>query len=214
MDLKTAGSNAGYIAGAGDKVPQALEQMGYKVTMLQEKDITPENLRQFDVVITGVRAYNIFSWLSNAYPALMNYVREGGVLVTQYNTNNSIGPVKASISPYPFTISRNRITDEGAKVNFLLPNDAVLNYPNKITEKDFDNWIQERSIYNAENTDPAYRKVLSMKDPGENDQDGSLIIADYGKGRFVYTGLVFFLELPAGVTGAYRLFANIIAKRN
>ena len=214
MDLKTAGSNAGYIAGAGDKVPQALEQMGYKVTMLQEKDITPENLRQFDVVITGVRAYNIFSWLSNAYPALMNYVREGGVLVTQYNTNNSIGPVKASISPYPFTISRNRITDEGAKVNFLLPNDAVLNYPNKITEKDFDNWIQERSIYNAENTDPAYRKVLSMKDPGENDQDGSLIIADYGKGRFVYTGLVFFRELPAGVTGAYRLFANIIAKRN
>ena len=214
MDLKTAGSNAGYIAGAGDKVPQALEQMGYRVIMLQEKDITPENLRQFDVVITGVRAYNIFSWLSNAYPALMNYVREGGVLVTQYNTNNSIGPVKASISPYPFTISRNRITDEGAKVNFLLPNDAVLNYPNKITEKDFDNWIQERSIYNAENTDPAYRKVLSMKDPGENDQDGSLIIADYGKGRFVYTGLVFFRELPAGVTGAYRLFANIIAKRN
>jgi LmbE family N-acetylglucosaminyl deacetylase len=214
MDLKTTGSNAGYIAGAGDKVPQALEQMGYRVTMLQEKDITPENLRQFDVVITGVRAYNIFSWLSNAYPALMNYVREGGVLVTQYNTNNSIGPVKANISPYPFTISRNRITDEGAKVNFLLPNDAVLNYPNKITEKDFDNWIQERSIYNAENADPAYRKVLSMKDPGENDQDGSLIIADYGKGRFVYTGLVFFRELPAGVTGAYRLFANIIAKKN
>jgi len=214
MDLRTSGSNAGYIVGAGDKVPQALEQMGYKVTLLQEKDITPENLRQFDVVITGVRAYNIFSWLSNAYPALMNYVREGGVLVTQYNTNNSIGPVKANISPYPFTISRNRITDETAKVNFLLPNDPVLNYPNKITEKDFDNWIQERSIYNAENTDPAYRKVLSMKDPGENDQDGSLIIADYGKGRFVYTGLVFFRELPAGVTGSYRLFANIIAKRN
>lgn len=213
MDLKTAGSNAGYIVGAGDKVPQALEQMGYKVTLLQEKDITPENLRQFDVVITGVRAYNIFSWLSNAYPALMNYVKEGGVLVTQYNTNNSIGPVKANISPYPFNISRNRITDETAKVNFLLPNDPVLNYPNRITDKDFDNWIQERSIYNAENTDPAYRKVLSMKDPGENDQDGSLIIADYGKGRFVYTGLVFFRELPAGVTGSYRLFANIIAKR-
>lgn len=211
MDLKTAGSNAGYIVGAGDKVPQALEQMGYKVTLLQEKDITPENLRQFDVVITGVRAYNIFSWLSNAYPVLMNYVKDGGVLVTQYNTNNSIGPVKANISPYPFNISRNRITDEAAKVNFLLPNDPVLNYPNKITAKDFDNWIQERSIYNAENTDPAYRKVLSMKDPGENEQDGSLIIADYGKGRFVYTGLVFFRELPAGVTGSYRLFANIIA---
>ncbi|MDB5201362.1 MAG: LmbE family protein [Ferruginibacter sp.] len=212
MDLTVKGSLAGYIAGAGDKVPDALQQMGYKVVMLTEADINAANLKQFDVIITGVRAYNIHAWLSTAYPVLMDYVKNGGILLTQYNTNNSIGPVKAKISPYPFTISRNRVTDETAKVNFLLPKHPALNYPNKITAKDFDGWIQERSIYNAENVDPAYERILSMKDPGETDQDGSLIIANYGKGRFVYTGLVFFRELPAGVPGAYRLFANLIAR--
>ncbi len=213
IDLKTVGKTAGYIVGAGDKVPQALEQMGYKVTMLTEKDITTSNLKQFDVIITGVRAYNIHAWLSNVHPTLMQYVKDGGVLLTQYNTNNQLGPVKANMSPYPFTISRNRITDETAKVNFLLPNHPALNYPNKITEKDFDGWIQERSIYNAEKIDSSYKRILSMKDPGEMEQDGSLIVADYGKGKYVYTGLVFFRELPAGVGGAYRLFANLIAKR-
>ena len=212
IDLKTVGTNAGYIAGSGDKVPQALEQMGYKVTMLTEKDITSFNLKQFDVVITGVRAYNVHEWLSNVYPLLMQYVKDGGVLLTQYNTNNSVGPVKANISPFPFTISRNRITDETAAINFLLPNDASLNYPNKITQNDFEGWIQERSIYNAEKTDVAFKKIISMKDPGETEQDGSLIVADYGKGKYVYTGLVFFRELPAAVPGAYRLFANLIAK--
>ncbi len=213
IDLKITGSTAGYIAGAGDKVLQALEQMGYTVTMLTEKDITASHLKQFDVIITGVRAYNIHTWLSNVHPILMQYVKDGGVLLTQYNTNNQLGPVKASMAPYPFTISRNRITDETAAVNFLLPNHPALNYPNKITEKDFDGWIQERSIYNAEKIDSSYKKILSMKDPGETEQDGSLIVADYGKGKYVYTGLVFFRELPAGVGGAYRLFANLIAKR-
>ena len=212
IDLKTVGTAAGYIAGAGDKVPQALEEMGYKVTMLTEKDITSSTLKQFDVVITGVRAYNIHAWLSNVYPTLMQYVKDGGVLLTQYNTNNSIGPVKANISPFPFTISRNRITDETAVVKFLLPNHPTLNYPNKITQNDFEGWIQERSIYNAEKIDPVFQKVISMKDPGEGEQDGSLIVADYGKGKYIYTGLVFFRELPAGVPGAYRLFANLIAK--
>jgi len=212
IDLKIAGSVVGYIAGAGDKVPQALEQMGYKVIMLKQADITKENLKQFDAIIAGVRAYNINEWLSNSYDVLMQYVKDGGVLLTQYNTNNSIGPVKAKISPYPFEITRNRITDEDAKVNFLLPEHPALNYPNKITPKDFDGWIQERSIYNAENIDGNYQRILSMKDPGENEQSGSLIICNYGKGRFIYTGLVFFRELPAGVPGAYRLFANLIAK--
>ena len=213
MDLKTEGSTAGYVAGAGDKVPEALQQMGYKVTLLQEADITLDNLKQFDVIITGVRAYNIHSWLSNAYPVLMQYVKDGGVLLVQYNTNNSIGPMRARISPYLFNISRNRVTDETAAVHFLLPGHAALNYPNKITNKDFDGWIQERSIYHAENADSNYEHILSMKDPGESEQDGSLIIANYGKGRFVYTGLVFFRELPAGIPGAYRLFANLIANK-
>jgi hypothetical protein len=211
MDLKIAGKRVGYIAGAGDKVPQALEQMGYTVVMLTEKELKAGNLQQFDAIVTGVRAYNTNEWMNNVYDALMDYVKEGGILLSQYNTSNQIGPVKAKMAPYPFNITRNRVTDETAKVNFLLPNHPALNYPNKITEKDFDDWIQERSIYNAEKIDSNYQRILSMKDPGENEQDGSLIIANYGKGRFVYTGLVFFRELPAGVPGAYRLFANLIA---
>ena len=213
MDLKTVGTKAGYIAGAGDKLPQALEQMGYTVTMITEKDITAANIKQYDVIIAGVRAYNVHDWLANVYPTLMQYVKDGGTYLVQYNTNNSLSSVKSSIAPYPFTISRNRITDETAAVNFLLPNHPALNFPNKITAKDFDGWIQERSIYNAEAVDSSYKKILSMKDPGEKEQDGSLIIADFGKGRFVYTGLVFFRELPAAVPGAYRLFANLIARR-
>ncbi len=211
MDLKIAGKRVGYIAGAGDKVPQALEQMGYTVAMLTEKELKAGNLKQYDAIVTGVRAYNTNEWMNNVYDVLMDYVKEGGILLSQYNTSNQIGPVKAKMAPYPFNISRNRVTDETAKVNFLLPKHPVLNYPNKITENDFDGWIQERSIYNAEKVDNNYQRILSMKDPGENEQDGSLIIANYGKGRFVYTGLVFFRELPAGVPGAYRLFANLIA---
>lgn len=215
IDLKTEGNYVGYITGAGDKVPEALTAMGYKVVVLKEADIKASNLRQFDAIVTGVRAYNTNEWMNNVYDELMKYVKEGGVLLVQYNTSNQIGPVKAKISPYPFSISRNRITDEEAKVNFLIPDHPALNHPNKITDKDFEGWIQERSIYHADKPDTAYKAILSMKDPGEKEQDGSLIVANYGKGRFVYTGLVFFRELPAGVPGAYRLFANLIAnKRN
>ena len=210
-DIKIDGKLVGYIPGAGDKVPLALQEMGYKVVILSEKDIKAGKLHSYDAIVTGVRAYNTNDWMNTVYDVLMDYVKEGGILLCQYNTSNQIGPVKAKISPYPFTISRGRVTDEEAKVNFLLPNHPALNYPNKISEKDFEGWIQERSIYNAEKTDPAYQRILSMKDPSENEQEGSLIIANYGKGRFVYTGLVFFRELPAGVAGAYRLFANLIA---
>ncbi len=204
--------NIGYISGAGDKVPQALEQMGYKVTILKEKDITAENLKQFNAIVTGVRAYNVNDWMSNEYDVLMDYIKNGGVLLVQYNTNNGLAPLKSKIGPYPFTVSGKRVTDETAKVNFLLPNDSSLNYPNKITNDDFNDWIQERSIYDVENIDSHYKRIFSMKDPNESEQDGSLIIADYGKGKFVYTGLVFFRELPAGVPGAYRLFANLLAQ--
>jgi hypothetical protein len=179
--------------------------------LLSEIDIKAGKLDQFDAIVTGVRAYNTNDWMNNVYDALMDYVKQGGILLCQYNTSNQIGPVKAKISPYPFTITRNRVTDEEAKVNFLLPNHPALNYPNKISEKDFEGWIQERSIYNSGMADPAFQHILSMKDPSESEQDGSLIIANYGKGRFIYTGLVFFRELPAGVPGAYRLFANLIA---
>ncbi|MFZ1369440.1 MAG: PIG-L family deacetylase [Ferruginibacter sp.] len=211
FDLKIEGKLVGYIPGAGDKVPEALVAMGYKVVTLKEPDIQSAYLKQFDAIVTGVRTYNTNEWMNNVYDALMQYVKDGGVLLVQYNTSNRIGPVVAKIAPYPFNISRNRITDEDATVNFLVPDHPALNYPNKISAKDFEGWVQERSVYHAEKTDTAYKHILSMNDPGEKEHDGSLIIANYGKGRFVYTGLVFFRELPAGVPGAYRLFANLIA---
>jgi hypothetical protein len=140
----------------------------------------------------------------------MEYVKEGGNLIVQYNRGN-LGRMSTAIGPYPFAVSNIRVTDEKARVHFLLPDHPVLHYPNAITDRDFDGWIQERGIYFAGQTDPAYEEVLSMSDPGESEQKGSLVIGHYGKGTFVYTGLVFFRELPAGVPGAYRLMANIIA---
>ena len=212
LDIKTSGKAIGYITGAGDKVPQALEQMGYTVTFLQENDFTVENLRRFDAIVTGVRAYNVNAWMDNVYEPLMNYVKAGGVLLVQYNTNNNIGKVTQRLFPYPFEISRTRVTDEIATVRFLESNHPLLNYPNKISTLDFDGWVQERSTYQAEKTDERYQRILSMNDPGEKPGDGSLIAADYGKGRLIYCGLSFFRQLPAGVPGAYRLMANLLAK--
>jgi LmbE family N-acetylglucosaminyl deacetylase len=213
IDASIKGQQIGYIPGAGDKVPAALEQMGYKVTMLKQSDITTANLKQFDAIVTGVRAYNVDPWLNNVYDTLMEYVKNGGVMVAQYNTNNNfLSSINSKIGPYPFTVVNKRVTDEAATVNFLLPDDSILNYPNKITSADFEGWVQERSIYDVENIDSNYHCIISMHDPGEADQNGSLIVANYGKGRFVYTGLVFYRELPAGVPGAYRLFANLITK--
>jgi hypothetical protein len=214
IDLKTVGERIGYIEGAGDKVPAALKQMGYEVLILKEQDVTPAGLKNFDAVMVGVRAYNVVDFMAEKYDVLMDYVKGGGNLIVQYNTNNNLAAVKSKIGPYPFTISRFRVTDENAKVDFLLPQHVVLNYPNKITAADFDDWIQERGIYHAFPFDEQnYEAPLSMSDqgPGESPQKGSLIIGSYGKGKFVYTGLVFFRELPAGVPGAYRLLANIIA---
>jgi LmbE family N-acetylglucosaminyl deacetylase len=203
----------GYIVGAGDKVPEALEQMGYDVTLLTDKELSRNNLQQFDAIITGVRAYNTNEWMNKYYDKLMKYVSDGGNLIVQYNTSNNIGPVRAKISPYNFNIGRlNRITDENAPVTLLKPDHPVFNFPNKITQDDFKGWIQERSIYHAVQWDSTkFETVIAMNDPGEKPEEGSLIIAKYGKGVFVYTGIVFFRELPAGVPGAYRLLANIIA---
>jgi LmbE family N-acetylglucosaminyl deacetylase len=209
--IKTAGHRIGYIEGAGDKVPAALQQMGYEVVTLREKDLaSAAYLQQFDAIIAGVRAYDVHPGLNGRHAVLMEYVKGGGNLIVQYN-RDGLGQMKTTIGPYPFSVANIRVTDETAKVNFVLPDHKVLNYPNKITDGDFDGWIQERGIYFAGQTDTAYQAVLSMKDPGESEQKGSLVIANYGKGVFVYTGLVFFRELPAGVPGAYRLMANIIA---
>ncbi|MGI8951205.1 MAG: PIG-L family deacetylase [Chitinophagaceae bacterium] len=211
IDVIVKGKNIGYIVGAGDKVPEALQQLGYSITYLREANVTEENLKQFDAIITGVRAYNTQPWLSAKYDVLMNYIKNGGNLIVQYNTSNNNENGVAKIGPYNFNINRTRVTDENAKVDILLPNNSALNYPNKITQKDFEGWTQERSIYQAENFDTHFFAPLGMNDPKEKESNGSLIIAPYGKGNFVYTGLVFFRELPVGVTGAYRLMVNLIA---
>jgi LmbE family N-acetylglucosaminyl deacetylase len=210
MDLKTSGKKIGYISGAGDKVPEALTQMGYEVTIMGEKELSKNHLAQFDAIITGVRAYNTNEWLNNFHVKLMEYVKNGGNLIVQYNTSNQIGPVRAKIGPYPFNIGRNRVSVETAPVQILDRSHSVFNFPNKISDKDFEGWIQERSIYHASEFDSSFKPLLRMNDPGEKADDGSLIVAKYGKGYFTYTGLVFFRELPAGIPGAYRIMANLI----
>jgi hypothetical protein len=212
LDIKIIGKKIGYIAGAGDKVMQALQQMGYEVKSLSEADITDENLKQFDAIITGIRAYNIYAYLSDKNDILMRYVKNGGNFIVQYLKSNQVGQQKVKAGPYPFTIDAgSRVTEEDAAVNFLLPAHAALNYPNKITQKDFQGWVQERSTYQAVQMDSHYETLLSMHDTGQQESKGSLLIAKYGIGNFVYAGLVFFRQLPAGVPGAYRLMANLIA---
>jgi LmbE family N-acetylglucosaminyl deacetylase len=208
VNLKTAGKKIGYIEGAGDKVPDALSAMGYTVVRLNEDMISSSVLQNLDAVITGVRAYDVHDWLKEKYGVLMEYVKNGGNLIVQYNRN--LGNDTTGIGPYPFGISNARVTEEDAPVQILLPSHPVLHFPNEITDKDFEEWIQERGIYFAQHIDPRYQAVFSMHDSGEAEQNGSLIIGNYGKGYFSYTGLVFFRELPAGIPGAYRLFANLI----
>ena len=211
VNVETYGKKIGYIVGAGDKVPEALEQMGFEVNRLNQKEISKNPLDKFDAIIVGVRAYNTIDWLGNYYDKLMKYVENGGNLIVQYNTNNFISNVRSKMGPYDFTITRNRVTDENATVTFLIPEHPALNFPNKINQDDFKGWIQERSIYDAVDSAGKFEKILAMNDPGEKPDDGSLLIAKYGRGYFTYTGLVFFRELPAGVPGAYRLLANLIA---
>jgi len=210
VDLKISGKRIGYLPGAGDLVPEALQQVGYQVTMLSENEILNGNLSVYDAIIIGIRAFNINTRLPVEEPKLLEYVKNGGNLLVQYNNNN--GLVSNQIGPYPFRIMNVRVTDENAPVTILNAADPVLNYPNKIIQADFKGWIQERGIYFADDIDPKYRTVLQMNDPGEQPNKGSLLVADYGKGRFIYTSLVFFRELPAGVPGAYRLFINLISK--
>jgi LmbE family N-acetylglucosaminyl deacetylase len=209
-DLKVSGKRIGYLPGAGDLVPEALQQVGYQVSILSENEILNGNLANFDAIIIGVRAFNINNRLTVEEPKLLDYVKNGGNLLVQYNTNANL--VTNQIGPYPFRVVNVRVTNENAPVTLLSPNDPILNYPNKITSQDFKGWIQERGIYFASDIDPKYRTVLEMNDPNEQPNKGALLVADYGKGRFVYTSLVFFRELPAGVPGAYRLFINLISK--
>lgn len=211
IDLKKTNTNIAYIPGAGDDVAACLKQVGYNVTTLTDEQLSNADLSSFQAIVTGVRAYNTNERLQVHYQKLMDYVKNGGNLIVQYNTNSRVGPLQAKIGPYPFNISRDRVTNEKAEVTFVNDKHSVLHTPNIITSNDFEGWIQERGIYFASDIDKQYETILSMNDPGEKANEGSLIIGKYGKGNFVYTGLVFFRELPAGIPGAYRLFANLIS---
>jgi LmbE family N-acetylglucosaminyl deacetylase len=214
LDVKVTARNIGYIMGAGDEIPTALRQMGCTVTLLGRAELA-NDLAGFDAIVVGVRAYNTEDYLKFYQEKLMEYVKNGGTMVVQYATPggfvNNAGIKVAQIGPYPFTIGRDRVTEEDAKMTFLNPSHPLLNRPNKITDADFDGWIQERGIYFAQDWDRNYEPIFGSHDTNEADKQGSLLYAKYGRGQFMYTGLVFFRELPAGVSGAYRLFANLIS---
>ena len=212
VNLEKRGTNVGYIHGAGDVVPEALTNMGYQVDVLEEDDISAERLEKYSTVVLGIRALNTNERIGFIMPTLFEYVYGGGSLVIQYNTRHRVKTDK--FSPYPMKLSRDRVTEEDAKVTFLLPDHPILNTPNKITNADFDGWVQERGLYFPNEWDEKYAAILSWHDVGEDAKEGSLLAAEYGKGHFIYTGISFFRELPAGVPGAYRLLANIISYGN
>ncbi len=214
LDVKTTAKTVGYIKGAGDEVPAALEQLGVTVEMVDPSTAKTEDLSRFDAIVTGIRAYNTVEAMKTFNPVLMKYVENGGVLVSQYNTRSSDMMVPDSLfGPYPFKLTRDRVTVEEAPPTSLAKDHPLLNTPNKITDKDFEGWVQERGLYFCGSLDQHYTPLIAWNDPGEQPLSGGLITCDFGKGRYVYTGISFFRELPAGVPGAYRLFANLISKR-
>ncbi len=207
LDIKRGGNFIGYIKGAGDAIPESLEQIGYKVKSINPEEINAENLKQFDAIVVGIRAYNTVSELKYKQKFLLDYVENGGNMIVQYNTSRRVDVG----APFSLSLSRDRVTDENAKVTILEKNHSVMNFPNQITEKDFEGWVQERGLYFPNQWSSEYVPILSMQDKGETAKKGSLLIAKYGKGNYIYTGLSFFRELPAGVSGAYKLFANMLS---
>jgi LmbE family N-acetylglucosaminyl deacetylase len=214
IDIGTRGHRVAYLPGAGDSTEASLEAMGYLVTRISGADLTAERLSPFDAVVIGVRAFNTRTDLAASLPALFRYAEEGGTVVEQYNTPG--GLKTEQLAPYPLKLARDlphfRVTDEKARVTFLAPADPALNVPNRITPDDFTGWVQERGLDFASEWDAAhFTPLLACSDPGEAPLDGALLVARHGKGYFVYTGLSFFRQLPAGVPGAYRLFANLVS---
>jgi hypothetical protein len=209
LELATRGHRVGYLPGAGDSVAENLKQMGYSVHLLDDRNLTPEQLGGLDAVVIGVRAFNVRNNLASQLPLLFDYVEKGGTIIAQYNRPDGLKTDK--LAPFELHLSGDRITDQNAAVTLLTPDHPVLNVPNKITRTDFDGWVQERGIYFPNQWDEHFTPILAFNDPGESPLEGGLLVAPYGKGYFVYTGLVFFRELPAGVPGAFRLFANLIS---
>ncbi len=211
LNIDRIGDNIGYIMGAGDKVPNSLEQIGYSVHTIDPNTIDKESLKKYDAVVLGIRAYNVVSELKYKQRFLLDYVKEGGNLIVQYNTAGRWNKQFENIAPYPLKVSRDRVTDEHAKVKILAKEHAIVNFPNPINEEDFNGWVQERGLYFPNEWSDEFTPILEMKDQGESAKKGSLLVAPYGKGNYIYTGLSFFRELPAGVPGAYKLFSNMLS---
>jgi LmbE family N-acetylglucosaminyl deacetylase len=213
LDLRVRAKRIGYVTGAGDDVPAALEAIGCTVTELDDAFLDAPDLAArldaFDAVVVGVRAFNTRERLAHAHPAILDWVAGGGTCVVQYNTNR--GLVTEELGPYPLTLSRDRVTVEEAPVTLLEPEHPALTTPNRITVADFNGWVQERGLYFPDAWDSAYSAPLASADPGSDPLPGGLLVARHGEGWYVYTGYSFFRELPAGVPGAFRLFANLIS---
>ena len=209
MDLAVEGKKIGYLMGAGDELPESLRQVGYQVDVLQPEKLDSKRLKNYDAVVLGIRAFNTVEALKFRKKALEEYARQGGVVVIQYNT--SFGLVDEGIAPFPITLSRERVTVEEAPVSILEPGHPVFNAPNKITAADFEGWVQERGLYFADDWSPEWVPLLASHDPGEEPLEGGLLVARVGKGYYVYTGYSWFRQLPAGVPGAFRIFANLLS---
>ena len=209
LNIEKNGQLIGYIQGAGDDIPGSLRSIGYKVSELEDEEITLSNLKRFDAVILGVRALNTNGRSKYFMDDLLAYVKEGGTLIVQYNTYFRLKT--KDFAPYPIKISRDRVADENAPVKILVPDHPALNHPNKITEKDFEGWVQERGLYFPNEWDERYVALLSSNDPDEEEKKGGLLVTQYGKGYYIYTGYSWFRELPAGVPGAFRIFSNLIS---
>ena len=208
IDLKNNINKIGYLMGVGDKIPEALENIGIQVVNIDRSNIILENLLSFKTIVIGTRAFNVIDELSFKNKVLWEYVKNGGTLVIQYNTSR--GLKTANITPYKLVLSRDRVTDENSKVDLLNKTHSIFNFPNKIENDDFRNWVQERGLYFPNSWDDNFEPLIEMNDINETKKRGSLLVASYGEGKIIYTGLSFFRELPAGVPGAYRLFLNLI----
>jgi LmbE family N-acetylglucosaminyl deacetylase len=206
-----ANLRVGYIAAEGEPIPDSLRMLGISVELLDAEALAFRDLSKFDSIVTGNRAYELRADLPGANQRLLDYVSGGGTLIVQYNTANSWDTHQ--YAPYPTKIGNPtpRITDETSPVKFLKPEDSLLNRPNKITQNDFNGWVQERGLYFWKDFDPKYTPLLGMNDPGEAELVGGLVYTKYGKGTYIYTGLAFFRQLPEGVPGAFRLFVNLLS---
>jgi hypothetical protein len=200
----------GYIMGAGDDIPTVLQQVGMDVTMISPEKLATEDLSKYGTIVLGIRAYDTQKEVAANNKKLLDYVSAGGTLVVQYNA--SVGDFNSGkFTPYSADLSRARVSVEDAPVDILAPGDSIFHYPNTITQRDFDGWIQERGLYFMSTWDDHFQPLLACHDPGEEPQKGGLLRAKYGKGIYIYTGYSFFRELPAGVPGAVRLYVNLLS---